>query len=112
MSTERKIAESTQERSPRGRAGRLARRGFLGTLGAGGLTAASSLFGRGQPAYATYKWNCCNLAVYPNISYSSCSSNADYIWYCSVPPLGYLHCDCCESTLGNYQRSAAYCHYS
>ena len=111
MSTERTITESAQDKTPRG-LGKFARRGFLGTLGAGGLTAASTLFGRGQAAYATCGWNCCNLAVCPNISYDSCHTHADYIWYCSVNPGGYLHCDCCESTYGGYQRSAAYCHYS
>jgi hypothetical protein len=110
MSKEVTSTESTQEKTQQGLR-RFARRGFLATLGAGGLTAASTLFGRGQ-AEATYAYNCCNLAVAPNIAYATCKSNAYYIWYCSVNPLGYLHCDCCESTYGGYQRSAAYCHYS
>lgn len=110
MSKEVTSTESTQEKTKQG-LGRFARRGFLATLGAGGLTAASTLFGRGQAASA-YTYNCCNLAVAPNIAYATCKSNAYYIWYCSVNPLGYLHCDCCESNYGGYQRSAAYCHYS
>jgi hypothetical protein len=110
MSTESTITEGAQEKAQRG-LGRFARRGFLATLGAGGLTAASTLFGRGQAAYA-YAYNCCNLAVPPNITYDSCRTHAYYIWYCSVNPLGYLHCDCCESSYGGYQRSAAYCHYA
>ena len=109
MSTESTITETTQERAPRG-LGRFARRGFLGTLGAGGLTAASALFGRGQAAYAICNTNCCNLAVCPNISYATCSAHAYYIWYCSAN--AYLHCSCCESTYGGYQRSAANCQYN
>ncbi|TDC69474.1 twin-arginine translocation signal domain-containing protein [Actinomadura sp. GC306] len=92
-----------------GAAGRFARRGFLGALGAGGLTAASAVFGKSEPAYALCKKNCCNLYVCPNISISTCRANADYIWGCAMS--AYLHCSCCEAHYSGKQHSAFECRY-
>jgi hypothetical protein len=100
---------TTQTESP-GRLRKVARRGFLGTLGAGGLTAASAVFGRSAPAYAICRRNCCNLAVCPNVTYSTCSDNADYIWSCTAS--GGLWCQCCEAYYSSRQHSAMSCRYN
>jgi hypothetical protein len=86
---------------------RFGRRGFLGTLGAGGVTAATTLFGKSAPAYAICRRNCCNLANCPNIDYNTCAANADYIWSCADE--GSLICSCCEA-YGD-TRSAMSCSY-
>jgi hypothetical protein len=90
---------------------RFARRGFLSTLGAGGLTAAATLFGRVTPAQAA-SCGCCNL-VYcpPNTTMSSCRSVSHYLWGCSINY--YLHCSCCEKKRsdGTYYASAYSCQY-
>ncbi|MEV4678421.1 MULTISPECIES: twin-arginine translocation signal domain-containing protein [Actinomadura] len=113
---------TTTEHRPRGDAGgraggragratgRWARRGFLGALGAGGLTAASAVFGRSEPAYAICKQNCCNLAVCPNVSMTTCRNNMDYLWGCAMS--AYLHCSCCEAYYSGKQHSAFECRYS
>lgn len=89
---------------------RFARRGFLGALGAGGLTAASAVFGRSEPAYAICRSNCCNLLVCPDISMTTCRNNADYIWGCSMS--AFLHCVCCEAHYGGRQHSSLECRYN
>ncbi|HEY3688612.1 MAG TPA: twin-arginine translocation signal domain-containing protein [Streptosporangiaceae bacterium] len=86
---------------------RVGRRGFLGTLGAGGIAAAVGLFGRSEPAYGICVKNCCHLANCPNISYSACAASADYIWACTVE--GGLICNCCEAA--GYSKSAFTCSY-
>jgi hypothetical protein len=86
---------------------RFGRRGFLGTLGAGGITAATAVFGRSEPAYALCQKNCCELANCPNVSYSYCSAHANYIWACTAE--GGLICNCCEA--GSYSQSAFTCSY-
>ena len=91
-------------------AGRFARRGFLGALGAGGLTAASAIFGKSAPAYAICQKNCCSLAVCPNVSMTTCRNNADYIWGCAMS--AYLHCSCCEAYYSGTQHSAYSCQYN
>jgi hypothetical protein len=86
---------------------KVARRGFLGTLGAGGLTAASAVFGQSATAYALCNKECCVLEVCPNIAMSTCRSTAYYVWACVVSPR--RGCSCCESKYGGYQRSAYSC---
>jgi hypothetical protein len=101
--------ETTQVEGTK-RFSKVARRGFLGTLGAGGLTVATAVFGKSQAAYALCNYQCCHLAVCPNISYSSCYSGADYVWGCSVT--GSLHCTCCEKYYSGASHSAASCKYN
>jgi hypothetical protein len=93
-----------------GWAGRpIRRRRFLARLGAGGLVAASTMFGRAPAASAAGGCGCCNL-VYcpPNTSYSSCLSVSHYLWGCQG---GGLRCTCCEkkNSSGIYYASAYTC---
>jgi hypothetical protein len=86
---------------------KVARRGFFGTLGAGGLTAASALFGRSTPAYAICNRECCALLVCPNVSMATCRANQDYIWSCAASPR--RGCSCCEAYYSGKQHSAYSC---
>ncbi len=89
---------------------RATRRTILSTIGAGGLGVAASIVGA-RPASAQASacvYNCCTLANCPNISYSDCVANAQYIWDCQSGGSG-LHCACCETYGDAY--SAAYCSY-
>lgn len=86
---------------------KVARRGFLGTLGAGGLTAASAVFGKSASAYGVCHRECCTLEVCPNITMATCRANAYYVWSCVVSPR--RGCSCCESKFGGFQRSAYSC---
>ena len=85
---------------------RLRRRGFLMTMGAGGLAAAEVLFGN-APKAAAASCGCCGLTVCPpNTSYSHCRSVRNYTWVCS--PGGNATCACCEVKPYN-NPSAYYC---
>jgi hypothetical protein len=91
-----------------GRLRKFARRGFLGTLGAGGLTAASAVFGKSTPAYAVCYRNCCALAWCPSVTFEFCSTRSSpYIWNCSASTT--LWCRCCEA---GYMTSAYTCRYN
>jgi hypothetical protein len=78
---------------------RFGRRGLLAGAGAGGLAAASAMFGRSS-AMAD-NWQCCNLAVHPpNLDYDWCYAHRTYYWGCTTSG-GFLHCLCCEAPGGS-----------
>jgi hypothetical protein len=73
---------------------RFPRSGFLAKMGAGGLVAAATMFGRIDTALAAV-CGCCNLANCPaNTSWAYCTQHAGYIWYCTGPV---YKCGCCET---------------
>ncbi|MES9542604.1 hypothetical protein [Actinomadura sp. NPDC000600] len=97
---------------------RFTRRRFFSGVGATGLTTAAVIFGGAGTAHAAkYKYYCCNLCKAPSISMTTCRSYEGYLWSCSPPDNGYLHCTCCETiNAGAYCpssiKSAAECKYS
>jgi hypothetical protein len=101
--------EAKEAKQTRGK--RFLRRGFLTGLGAGGLTAASAIFGS-EPAAAA-SCGCCFLThCPPNTDMGSCRSYSDhYVWSCSVN--NYLWCSCCEdhTPYGTNWASAYSCQY-
>ena len=104
------MTDNEQNAVPQGGSGKRARgtrrRGFLMTLGAGGLAVAEVLFGR-APEAAAASCGCCHLAhCPPNTSYGGCRSVRNYTWVCS--PGGNATCACCE-VLPNYIASGYYC---
>ncbi|MFC5823577.1 hypothetical protein [Nonomuraea insulae] len=87
------------------------RRRFFRNIGATGLAASVTVFGSTESAAAA-NYGCCSLENYPpNTSWSSCVSQADYIWTCNSGST--RACDCCEAnhhpTTG-YQLSAGRCY--
>jgi hypothetical protein len=96
-----------------GAAGQIRRRRFLGGLGAGGLAATMTVFGK-TPAYAA-NWQCCNLACgHPTISIGTCEARSHYTWSCTTSG-GFLWCRCCETygkgCTSTYKDSAGSCQY-
>jgi len=75
---------------------RVARRRFLGGVGAGGLATAATVFGFASPASAhTIPYGCCHLCC-PNSGHTlaACESGFHYVWQCSES--GGRTCHCCE----------------
>ena len=79
---------------------RTGRRRFLAGVGATGLAVAAATFGRSTPAFAATQ-GCCHLTYPPGndcyTSYTTCSSNAAYIWICTWNTRPPQTCHCCES---------------
>ena len=69
------------------------RRGFLGGLGAGGLTVAMTVFGT-APAEALVAVGCCTLCRSSSGTLSQCKQGTYYVWYCQKS--AYQQCTCCE----------------
>lgn len=89
------------------------RRFVLGGLGASGLAAAMTVFGK-TPAYAA-NWQCCNLACgRRTVSMSTCLNSHHYVWSCTTSG-GFLWCRCCEiygsGCCCGYRASAGSCQY-
>ena len=71
------------------------RRRFLARLGASGLFAATAIFARSVPAFATCDGHCCNLIYCPgNVPYNWCALHGYYVWNC--PDGTGRTCSCCE----------------
>jgi hypothetical protein len=90
------------------------RRGFLGSLGAGSLATAATLFGRATPAEALVTAGCCNLCHNPG-NFSTCDTGTHYLWECAYDS-DFLFCYCCEhgttaDTCSGVTASAYTCHY-
>ena len=93
------------------------RRRFLGGMGASGLAAAMTVFGK-TPAYAGAGWwQCCYLACgAPTVSMSTCLNANHYVWSCTTSG-GFLWCRCCEiygtksGCCCGYRASAGQCQY-
>lgn len=92
------------------------RRRFLGGVGAGGLVAAATIFGRTQSAAAAtpnlVHAACCELLHPPSHNIYSCETGKDgtnwWAWNCGYTSGGYTYsCICCENYAHNY--STLYC---
>lgn len=80
-----------QENQPKRRVGR---RSLLRGVGAGALATSAVVFGTGQPAAAHFKhYGCCHLVFTPG-SYTSCTRDHNYLWFCQSSPT--RGCGCCE----------------
>jgi hypothetical protein len=102
--------ESTDEHGRKGGAGR---RTFLAGIGATGLAAAATIFGRATPASALVNAGCCTLCYSPSSSHTmaQCESGTYYRWSCNYS--GGVYCDCCEhGTLGDNCIGVTYSKYS
>ena len=79
-----------------GRKGGTGRRRFLAGIGATGLAAAGTVFGRATAASALVKAGCCNLCYSSSSSHTmaQCESGRYYVWYCNYS--GGVYCTCCE----------------
>lgn len=86
---------------------RVGRRGVLALFGGAGLTAATAMFGKSEPAYAICQKECCSLLVCPNTTMASCRNGADYVWTCA--PSSTRGCSCCEKVVSGKQYSAYSC---
>lgn len=117
-----KHVHGTHEASPHGDDAaptrqKVVRRRFLGGLGAGGIAAAMTVFGK-TPAYAgAGPWQCCYLACgAPTVSMSTCLNANHYVWSCTTSG-GFLWCRCCEiygtasGCCCGYRASAGQCQY-
>jgi hypothetical protein len=95
--------EAATSKKPRWR---LSRRGFLGSVGAGGLATAAVAFGPAVSAEALTSVGCCDLCRYPSGTESQCESHSGhYEWYCSYSVSGFFYeCTCCEN---NFSRGCA-----
>jgi len=74
---------------------RVARRRFLGGVGAGGLATAATVFGFASPASAhTIPVKCCHLCCQPTQTLKLCETGGHYVWQCTNPDN--TTCQCCE----------------
>ncbi|GAA1027636.1 hypothetical protein GCM10009557_09800 [Virgisporangium ochraceum] len=91
------------------KAGQVRRRRLLGGVGASGIAAAITVFGRSGPAAAVYNVACCHLAMAPTKTISQCLAASHYVWHCWHA--GYVRCQCCEikNSSGTYTASAYSC---
>ena len=95
----------------------LLRRRVLGGLGAGGLAAAMTVFGKSAAYAGGGQWQCCYLACgAPTVSMSTCLNANHYVWSCTTSG-GFLWCRCCEiygtraGCCCGYKQSAGSCQY-
>lgn len=91
----------------------VSRRSFMQKIGAGGLVAASAVFGDPSAAGAHYyHYGCCHLFFVPS-SYSACRSTCNYTWNCQMSYTS--GCSCCEKDTGcngDYNASAYHCDHT
>lgn len=70
------------------------RRRFIARVGAGGLAAATVVFGDPAPAEALCRAACCDLYVCQNVTMSHCQNGRNYSWNCRWTST--VGCTCCE----------------
>jgi hypothetical protein len=89
----------------------LGRRGAIGAVGAGALTASSAVFGASR-AEALVNVECCHLFFQPTVTLTNCLNHQyHYVWACQTSPT--RGCQCCEkeNAAGDAYASAYACEH-